>query len=564
MPGVMPGELQGAARVGRYELLMQLASGGMATVFIGRQRGAGGFERLVAIKRMHPHIGADPEMAASFMDEARIASLIHHPNVVSVNDVHDEDGERLLVMDYVDGTSLAALMKEARKREMRLPRPVALRIVMEALRGLHAAHEQRSMTGEPLNVVHRDATPHNILLGIDGSVRLTDFGIAKAAERQAHTSAGQVKGKFRYMSPEQAMGTPLDRRVDIFAVGIILWELLSGRRFFQGSSDVEILRELAMGQFANLHETDPSVPTDLSNVVMRAITERPEDRWPTAEIFANAVESWARANAKNATPVEVTAVVTELCSTEILERRESLMQVLDGRRPPVNLNGNRTGQFTALNFSSLPQTGTDLGSYSGPSSIAVQSGPPSSDSRGAFQSTPPPPRPWWKHPAMLAVPFTGLVALSAAVMLIRTTPAPDPLPASASAPPTAPVERVTITMSSERPIESVQGPRVADTDIRDHGVNFSIPKSITPVMVHIRFKDGTEQEKSVTPAESGVIHLDSAAAPGSASATAPARATIPVGSALTGAVKVAPKLEAPRLDARTEGPKNPLRRDLNE
>jgi hypothetical protein len=119
-------------------------------------------------------------------------------------------------------------------------------------------------------------------------------------------------------------------------------------------------------------------------------------------------------------------------------------------------------------------------------------------------------------------------------------------------------------MSSERPIESVQGPRVADTDIRDHGVNFSIPKSITPVMVHIRFKDGTEQEKSVTPAESGVIHLDSAAAPGSASATAPARATIPVGSALTGAVKVAPKLEAPRLDARTEGPKNPLRRDLNE
>jgi eukaryotic-like serine/threonine-protein kinase len=268
--------LVGATQVGRYELLLQLASGGMATVYIGRQRGAGGFERIVAIKRMHPHIGAVPELAAAFMDEARIASLIHHPNVVNVHDVHDgADGERLLVMDYIEGASLANLMRAARKREIRVPRPVSLRIIVETLRGLHAAHEQRSMTGASLQIVHRDATPQNILIGIDGAVKITDFGIARAAERSNETVAGQVKGKFRYMAPEQAMGKPIDRRVDIFAVGIVLYEVISGEPFIKGDSDVEVLRALAMGNFTPLHEADPTVPRDLSDVVMRALSERP-------------------------------------------------------------------------------------------------------------------------------------------------------------------------------------------------------------------------------------------------------------------------------------------------
>jgi serine/threonine-protein kinase len=166
----------------------------MATVYVGRQRGAGGFERLVAIKRMHPHVGVVPELAAAFMDEARIASLVRHPNVVNVHDVHDAGGERLLVMDYVDGASLSAVMRAARKRGERISRPAALRIAIESLHGLHAAHEQHNLEGRPLGIVHRDATPHNILLGVDGSVRLTDFGIAKAAERSVQTAAGLAKG----------------------------------------------------------------------------------------------------------------------------------------------------------------------------------------------------------------------------------------------------------------------------------------------------------------------------------------------------------------------------------
>jgi serine/threonine protein kinase len=505
-------------------------------------------------------------MAASFMDEARIASQIHHPNVVSVNDVHDEDGERLLVMDYIDGTSLASLMKEARKREMRLPRPVALRMVIELLRGLHAAHELRSINGQLLGVVHRDATPHNILLGVDGSVKLTDFGIAKAAERQAHTSAGQVKGKFRYMSPEQAMGTPLDRRVDIFAMGIVLWELLSGKRFFQGSTDVEILRELAMGQFANLHETDPSVPADLSNVVMRALTERPEDRWPTAEIFANAVEAWARANAKGATPVEVAAVVGEFCGTQILERREALMQVINGQRPPASLGGNRTGQFAALSFPTRQPSSPDHGSHSGLSNVSV-SGPPSSAPQPPFgpsNQAPEAARPWWKHPALVVAPIAGLLALMATLMVVRQpTPVAAVASAPASAPAPVPVERITVTLGSDRPIEAVKGPSIADVDIRERGINFSLPKSPNPVTIHIQFKDGTEQDKTVTPTEALILHLDGGASATSASAPASVHPLVP-GLALSG-LKIPPRLdvktnEVPKLD----GPKGVLKRSPYE
>lgn len=505
-PGLPPGSIIGATQVGRYELLLELASGGMATVYIGRQRGAGGFERIVAIKRMHPHIGAVPELAASFLDEARIASLIHHPNVVSVHDVHESDGERLLVMDYVDGVSLAALVKSARKHDRRLPPHVATHIIAQTLRGLHAAHEQRSITGTPLDIVHRDATPQNLLLGVDGSVRLTDFGIAKAAERSAHTTTGNVKGKFRYMAPEQAMGKNLDRRVDIFALGAVLWELLSGQRFLKGDSDAEIIHNLAMCNFEDLHTVEPSIPTELSTLVMTAVAERPEDRWSTAEQFADALDHWARSTHHVATATEVATLVNELCSPQITSRRQALNEVLHGQRPPVSLAGG------PASTSSI-----ELSTGSNASFAALSAaGPPPSD-------MPPAPRPRWRHPAVLVgggVLLLGVVGLAVAIPSSSSgqagsqPTAPSSAPAAASAAPTAsaaPVEeRVAVTLISERPISSVKAHGARDIQPRsDGGVSFSLPKGSSEVMVQVRFQDDSSMERAITPSENTMLRLTS-------------------------------------------------------
>ncbi|RYE89233.1 MAG: serine/threonine protein kinase, partial [Myxococcales bacterium] len=435
----------GAARVGRYELLLELASGGMATVFVGRQRGAGGFERLVAVKRMHPHIGAVPELAESFLDEARIASQIHHPNVVSVLDVHEDDGERLLVMDYIDGTTLSTLVKGARKFDRRLPVGVAVHIVIEALRGLHAAHELRSITGDPLDVVHRDATPQNILLGADGGVRLTDFGIAKAAQRTVQTTTGNVKGKFRYMAPEQAMGKELDRRVDLFAMGAVLWELLTGKRFLAGSSDAEIIHNLVMGKFLPPHEVEPSVPVALSNLVMKALAELPEERWSTADLFADVLENWAREANQEVTPAELAELVNELCGNEISGRRKALREVIAGQRPPVNLTH---APKPIHNVTSEPGLGSN-------SALSVAGGLVSQETP-ALEVRPP----LRRNPPVALIGVGAVALLAAGVIAVATKTSQEKSASAATAPSASmmatatveppPVEaRVSVALSTE-------------------------------------------------------------------------------------------------------------------
>ncbi len=345
-------------QVGRYELLLEIAAGGMATVYVGRQHGAGGFERLVAIKRMHPHIGAMPELCAAFMDEARIASLIRHPNVVNVHDVHDAEGEHLLVMDYVDGASLANVMRAARKREERLSRPAVIRILIDALSGLHAAHELTTFDGTPLGVVHRDATPHNILLGTDGTVRITDFGIAKAAERTVHTATGLAKGKFRYMAPEQARGRAIDRRVDVFAMGIVAWELFIGERLFQAEADAQVLLEITEGNYRRPSSVDRNFPADLDRIVMKALAPSANDRYPTAAAFAEALDGWGREHSELVSSAEIARLLHEFCGAPIVARRRSLAAVLQGTRQPPNFQAMRQTQSssTGSNATSAPLT----------------------------------------------------------------------------------------------------------------------------------------------------------------------------------------------------------------
>lgn len=278
-------------RLGRYEILGEIASGGMATVYLGRVIGAKGFSRLVAIKKLHPHLERNEEFVAMFLDEARLAARIRHPNVVPTLDVEDQDG-LYIVMEYVEGDRLLELIKHAARKGERIPMPIALRIAFETLSGLHAAHELVDDDGKPLNIVHRDVSPQNVLVGIDGVTKLTDFGIAKAESRLTHTREGQLKGKIAYMAPEQTIRGPnnIDRRVDIFAAGILTWEMLTGRRLFRGETDVQILNALLNDPIPRPRSVNPEIPEEIESVVMRALERPVEHRWPTAADFAEALE----------------------------------------------------------------------------------------------------------------------------------------------------------------------------------------------------------------------------------------------------------------------------------
>jgi serine/threonine protein kinase len=276
-----------APRIGRYEVLGEIASGGMATVYVARSIGPRGFSRVVALKRLHPHLAADDDFVRMFLDEARIASGLRHPNVVATLDIDDSEGLSL-VMEYVEGMSLLDLTRAATERNERLSVGVSVRITLDVLAGLQAAHDLVDDEGHPAGVVHRDVSPHNVLLDRTGTARITDFGIARATTRLAHTRDGRVKGKLSYMSPEQVTGDAYDHRADVFAAGVVAWELLSGRRLFTGTHDAQVLHALL---YEPLPALDAKVPRKVAAAVMRALHRDPSQRWRTCAAFAQALEA---------------------------------------------------------------------------------------------------------------------------------------------------------------------------------------------------------------------------------------------------------------------------------
>jgi eukaryotic-like serine/threonine-protein kinase len=275
--------------VGRYALYEKIASGGMASVHIGRLVGPVGFARTVAIKRMHPQFAEDPEFVSMFLDEARLAARIRHPNVVSTLDVVAMNGELFLVMDYVPGESLARLVRGATLRGERIPPAIAATIMVGVLHGLHAAHEARNDRGEPLEVVHRDVSPQNILVGIDGVSRVLDFGVAKAVGRLHTTRDGQLKGKLAYMAPEQLRGTTT-RLTDIYAASVVLWEALTNKRAFRGENEAQMVDLLLGGCHEPPSQYAEGMPPALDAVTMRGLSVDPSGRFQTAREMACALE----------------------------------------------------------------------------------------------------------------------------------------------------------------------------------------------------------------------------------------------------------------------------------
>lgn len=276
--------------IGRYALYGEIASGGMATVHFGRLLGPVGFSRTVAIKTLHPQFAKDPDFVAMFLDEARLAARIRHPNVVPTLDVVSTDDELVLVMDYVQGESLARLIRTSRRQGVTIPPRIATAVLAGVLQGLHAAHEAKNERAEPLGLVHRDVSPHNVLVGTDGVPRVLDFGVAKAAGRVQTTRDGQLKGKLAYMAPEQVRGGTVDRRTDVYAASIVLWEALTCRRLFDGDDDAQVFGKVLEAVVPAPSAVVPTIPKALDAIVLRGLDRDPEKRFQTAKEMAVALE----------------------------------------------------------------------------------------------------------------------------------------------------------------------------------------------------------------------------------------------------------------------------------
>jgi len=344
----------GLTQVGRYRLCFELASGGMATVYLARMEGPHGFEKLVALKRVHPHLVSERRYVEMFMDEARIASGITHPNVCSVFDFGESDGEYYLAMEYLVGEPLARLYRRAaanpEQRESTLLAVKMARIIEEACEGLHAAHESREANGQLLNVVHRDVSPRNLFMTYSGVVKVVDFGIASARQRVHRTATGNLKGTMPYMAPEQVTGGEVDRRLDIWGLGVVLWELLTLERLFRRETEVETMYAVLVGDIPAPSDRRQGIPPELDAIVMKALQRDPEKRWQTAREMGQALSAFASEQSARVGAADLSNWMEELFPDGEVEKRElmelALSRGVQAPPSPQDLDGELTGART--------------------------------------------------------------------------------------------------------------------------------------------------------------------------------------------------------------------------
>jgi serine/threonine-protein kinase len=274
----------------KYRLIAELGHGGMAEVFLAVASGPAGFNKLVVIKQIRAELADDPEFLNMFLDEARLAARLSHPNVVQTNEVGHVGNRYFIAMEYLDGQPLNRVLQRFKRDSTALPIAMHIRILIDVLAGLHHAHELADYDGTPLEVVHRDVSPHNVFLTYEGQIKVVDFGIAKAMNSSSETRAGVIKGKVAYMSPEQARGDRVDRRSDVFAVGVMFWEAMTGQRLWKGLTDVAMLHRIIKGEIPAPRTIKADVNEKMDAICMKALAPNREERFPTAADFQNALE----------------------------------------------------------------------------------------------------------------------------------------------------------------------------------------------------------------------------------------------------------------------------------
>ena len=324
----------------RYHLLEKLESGGMAEVFLGEATSVQGFKKRVAIKRVLPHLASHTNFIGMFLDEARLGARLTHANIVSVFDIGKSENSFFIVMEFVDGTNLKKIMETLRVKGQTFPLKDVIYIAMEACRGLSYAHELVDDDGHPVDLVHRDVSPPNILISKRGEVKVTDFGLAKARTQLERTDPGVVKGKFSYLSPEVATGKDVDERADIFALGVCLWEMLAGRRLFLGDTDYETVQAVSNADVPSLVGVHPEVDPQIESLILKALARDPDDRFRTAREFGDALASYLFHHQMKVTSYDIANLVKAA-----LERQKSVPP------QPMMIDGmiqEELGRFTSL------------------------------------------------------------------------------------------------------------------------------------------------------------------------------------------------------------------------
>lgn len=473
------------AAFGKYQLFASLGRGGMADVFLAVARGPLGFNKLAVVKRLRAALADEPSFLNMFLDEARLAARLNHPNVVHTYEVGEEKGSYFIAMEYLEGQPLNKIIKEAAKGEVELDPVVSARIVSDALSGLQHAHELRDYDGTPLKIIHRDISPHNVFVTYDGQVKLVDFGIAKAALSSTTTEVGVLKGKVAYMAPEQAMGVPIDRRADIFAMGIVAWELLTRRRLMSGESAAATLHRLLNAPIQRVSEVVPGIDAELDAIVARALEKEPDARYQSAIEMRDALESWISKSGRVVRQEDVGGRVTAMFASVREDVRRQIQAHMGKLAEAANTQELASLNASALrrfNSSSNASTGQllALGSSTG-SGSGVITVPPAGVGPVPAAAAEPEPGPKKKRALVALLLLLAFVFLGAALLILRfattfvgpapaqsvaaleTTAAPLSTPSGApitSAPPTS---ASVLAVSESAPSPSVRVPTARPT-----------------------------------------------------------------------------------------------------
>jgi len=338
----------------RFRAVAQLGQGGTANVTLAVASGPSGFSKLVVLKSMRSHLKLEPEFESMFLDEARLAARLNHPNIVQTNEVFESPDGPVIVMEYLEGQPLSAIIHRAANTH-KFSLDMQIRVISEMLAGLHYAHELADFDGQPLNVVHRDVSPHNVFVTFEGQVKLLDFGIAKLSGSRVETATGVIKGKLRYMAPEQISGERVDRRVDIFAVGVMLWEAAAGQKMWKNLGEAVIMNRILNGELPNLAEVNPGVNPELLRIVQKALALEPADRYQTALDLQSDLEAYLDQQAASVRLRDLGKVVVELFAADRAETR----RVVDAQLAKV------TALSAAEYAATTPVELTHIGTHSG-------------------------------------------------------------------------------------------------------------------------------------------------------------------------------------------------------
>ena len=448
-----PGAAHKVGDVGRYRLIAELARGGMGIVYLALVRGPGGFNKLFVVKILKSHLAEDPKLVSMFLEEARLAAKLSHPNVVQTIEVGSDAGSHFIAMEFLDGQSLHRILARGRRTGSMMALPYQLHVMTHVLEALQYAHGVTDFDGTPLNLVHRDVSPQNVFLTYDGQVKILDFGIAKALDTSSDTRTGMLKGKIAYMAPEQAAGASIDRRADVFAAGVMLWETVVGQRMWDRAlNDLQILHALSNGAIPRPRAAAPDLDVRLERIILKAIAFAPADRYASAAEMQLELELYQKdVGAPSFGAREVGRFVSELFA----EERAQIKSVIDGQLRL--LRRTSSGEYGRVDMPQLSPFTAPGGTPSGVQLAVSLGDPPVFESTrsaidatspfGAIRPSPAPPVAPGRTGAIVAVAVgLSLLVGGGAVFLLRSKLAGPPgsvatsqgLPAPSASAPTAP------------------------------------------------------------------------------------------------------------------------------